>query len=351
MKALLIIFSIILIGNHLNAQIPEVKKKDSCHLRYDTLGNVLKRNRYAEWECGKLVGVINCNEKLEYDEASDMVFLNNSDLTNAAGANKPFNGRCETCHMNGELERRVTFVGGKEHGTDTTYYSTGCPQVVRTHINGVENGQWKYFYDSTEYLAWEMNYMFGKKHGKHIFMKKKGDTTKWENYSNGLLDGIKRTYYPGSKIKREVNYKEGIMHGTFKIYNIEGVVIEELNYKQGKKHDECKYFYDDGKPLKIEHWSMGVKNGEFKVFFYQGAVQTVEVYDKRGNKEGWFIEYYPDSKTKLKILYEKGVLVEEYRYDEHGRETYSFPERTGDEMEDDEMPGGKKRKKKKKKKD
>ena len=123
------------------SQIPEVKKKDSCYFNYDGSGKRVSSRRYAEWECGKLVGVVDCGSKLEYDQDADLVYLNNEDLVNAAGAGKPFTGTCESCHMNGVLERRITFVNGKENGADTTYYESGCPQVVRNHIQGVESGQ------------------------------------------------------------------------------------------------------------------------------------------------------------------------------------------------------------------
>lgn len=348
MRTVLTLFIFMFVQTIAFGQIPEIKKKDSCYLRYDKNHNVIRGRRYAEWQCGKLAGIVDCNDRLEYDEGSDIVYMNNRDMVNSAGSNKPFSGTCETCHMNGQLERRIKFVNGKEEGIDTTYYKTGCPQVIRSHYLGVENGQWMYFYDSTEYVAWEMNYLMGKKHGKHIYFKKNGDTTRWENYNNDMLDGTKRTYYPDSKIKREVEYKMGVMEGKFKVYNLDGVVIEELNYKQGKKHAECKYFYDDGTPLKNENWNMGVKNGEFKIFYYDGKVQEQESW-KKGLKEGWFKQFYPDGTTKRQALYKKDELLEEQRYDEQGRETYSFPEETPEGAEDDAMPTTKKKKKKKKK--
>ncbi|MDX2361660.1 MAG: toxin-antitoxin system YwqK family antitoxin [Crocinitomicaceae bacterium] len=348
MRNFLIVLVSIFVWTAAHAQFDDDPQKDSCYLRYDAEHNVIRNNRYAEWQCGKLLGVVDCNERLEYDESSDIVYLNNQDRVNAAGANKPFTGTCETCHMNGQLERRINFVNGREDGTDTTTYKSGCPQVVRTHIQGVENGQWLFYYDSTEQLAWEMNYMMGEKHGKHMFYKSNGDTTRWENYRNGLLDGTKRTYYPDSKLKREVEYKMGVMDGAFKIYNLDGVVIEELNYREGKKDGDCAYFYDDGTPLKSENWTMGIKNGEFKSFFYQGAIMVSEFY-KKGKKEGWFFENYHDGVTKWKALYKKDVLIEEYRYDEQGRETYSFGGTSNNGAEDDEMPSTKKDKKKKKK--
>lgn len=326
--------------------ITNIGQKDSCYLKYDANHNVIRNTRYAEWQCGKLAGVINCNERLELDPESGIVFMNNQDMVNSQNANKPFTGRCETCHMNGSLERRVSFVNGKQNGVDTTYYESGCPQVVRNHIQGVEQGQWLYYYDSTNYLAWEMNFVAGQKHGKQIYFAKDGDTTLWENYNNGVLHGTKRSYFDDSKIKREANYMNGLLDGKFKLYNSKGVVIEELNYKQGKRDDECKYFYNDGVPLKTEHWDYGVKDGEFKMFFYNGSVQVSEQY-RKGLKEGWFIEYYQDGTTKRKAFYKKNELTEEHRYDEQGRETYSFGAPTGDQMEDDEMPTTSKKKKKK----
>ncbi len=326
------------------SQIPEVKEKKKCYEKYDANGNVIPPNqrRYAEWECGKLAGVVDCNDKLSFDEATGIMYSGNY--------GKPFTGTCETCHMNGTIHHRVSFVDGKENGVDTTYYASGCPQVVRSHIQGVENGQWIYYYDSTNYMAWEMNYMLGKKHGKHIFFESDGDTIRWENYSNDQLDGIKRTYYDDSKLKNEISYKQGQFDGHFKVYNKDGVIIQDVIYSEGKKNEEAKYYYDDGTLLRTEHWDMGVKNGEFKTFYYQGHVQKSENY-KKGEKIGWFIDYYPDSKVKKKILYDKkGERIEEHRYDEHGRETYAFGTPDDQGAEDDEMPTSDKKKKKKKKK-
>ena len=344
MRILVLFFVAQFMGLYSFAQIPEIGKKDSCYFVYNNSGERTNSRRYAEWQCGKILGIVDCGDRLEYDEDADIVYLNNKDMVNSTGADKPFSGTCESCHMNGVLARKITFVNGRENGLDTTYYESGCPQVVRSHINGQENGQWLFMYDSTQYLAWEMNYYMGEKHGKHIYMKKNGDTTKWENYKNGRLDGFKRTYYSDSRIKREVNYKLGVLDGAFKIYNLEGVVIEEINYKTGKKHQESMYYYDDGKPLKIEHWNMGVKNGEFKIFYYQGHVQEERTF-KKGKKEGWYKLYYPDSKVKNESLFEKDVLIEEHRYDEQGRETYSFGTPTGDQSEDDAIPKTKKKKK------
>lgn len=348
------------------------KEKDSCYFQYRTFvnkdGEVERKRletkedfRYVEWECGKHLGVVDCNSDLTYDEGTNTVYKMNTDQSNYAGSNKPFNGTCESCYMNGRVERRVTFVDGKENGLDTTYYESGCPQIVRSLVQGVDHGTWYYYFDSTGYdgnpglMAWEMNYYMGEKHGKHIFFKLNRqdpqrlrlDTTRWENYDHGQLDGWKRTYHDNGVLKREVKYDHGIYNGPFRIYNNERVVIEEINYKNGEKDQECKYYYDDGTLLRTENWDEGVKHGEFKTYYYQGHIQVSETY-KKGKKEGWFETFYPDQSPKNRSLYKKDVLIEEHRYDEHGRETYSFGTPTSTGAEDDEMPEQGKKKKKEK---
>ncbi len=348
MRSLLIVFSLITTSMAFG-QFGVNEGKDSCYFKYDKNDKRIHDNRYAEWECGKIAGVIDCNEELRYDKESNIVYREAKDNVNLAGSNKPFTGTCEMCYMNGSLQRRVTFVNGKEDGQDTTLYMSGCPQVIRSFVQGAEHGTWYYYYDSTEYLAWEMNYIMGEKHGKQIYFAKNGDTTLWENYQNGLLHGIKRDYYPDSKIYKEISYSNGVFDGPFKVYNGYGDIIQDLNYSMGKKDKESKYYYDDGTLMRTENWNKGVKEGEFKIFFYDGSIQQSENY-KKGRKEGWFEHFYHDGTPKRRALYEKDELIEEHRYDEHGRETYSFGTPTGDQMEDDAAPDSGEKKKKKKKK-
>ena len=340
------------------------KEKDSCYFRYRTVmedGKPKKvriktkaEQRYLEWECGQRRGWVDCNSDLTYREETNTVYKLNTDRSNFAGSDKPFTGNCESCHQNGRVERRVTFVDGKENGLDTTFYQSGCPQIVRELVSGVEHGTWYYMYDSTELLAWEMNYYMGEKHGKHIFFKLRDgdrsrlDTTKWENYDMGVIDGWKRTYHKNGVLKREIHYDHGVYDGAFRIYNTDRVVIQELNYKQGEKDEENVYYYEDGTLLKTENWDQGVKHGEFKTFYYNQQIQISEIY-KKGRKEGWWKEFYQDGSTKRRVKYVKDELVEEHRYDEHGRETYAFGAPDSDDSEDDAMPQkGKKDRKKKK---
>jgi len=249
-------------------------KSDRKHC-YDKADG-LKKKRFAEYECGKIAGVVDCNEKLEMDEASNTVLT--------ASAKQPFSGTCETCHMNGLLERRVTFVNGKTNGIDTTKYATGCLMVIRNHVMGAPNGVWTYYYDSLEIPAWEMQYSVGELQGVQVYYDKKGDTTKLETYRNGVLNGAKVTYGPGNKRIKQTNYANGLLDGPFLIFNKDQKIIEELTYKQGKKNGVFKYYYDDGTLLRTENWFMDARNGEFKTFYYDQTLQSIEIYKKSSGK-------------------------------------------------------------------
>jgi antitoxin component YwqK of YwqJK toxin-antitoxin module len=332
LKILNIIF-ILSFTNSLFGQIQKVK----CY----EIGN--KQRKYTEWECGKTAGIVNCNEKIDFDDRTK-TFLSMS-------GGKPYTGMCETCFENGVRERKITFVNGKEHGVDTTKYFSGCPMVVRNHINGFENGTWTYFYDSTTIIAWEMNFLLGQKHGKHVYYDKFGDTTLFENYKNDQFHGVKRTFYKGGKIHKHVTYSNGIINGPFYSYNKEGKFLEKLNYKMSKKDGTFTYYYDDGTLLKTENWTNDVKNGSFTTYYYQGFVQSLENY-KKGIKEGWFEEYYPNKRMKIRSLYKKGVLIEEHEFNDKGKEIRTFPEVIKEkESEDDDVEEeiNKESKKKKKK--
>lgn len=340
-STLILLFSFLTFISTSQIQVPGSAGKKCYERSQPTPGS-----RNVIWECGKIAGIADCNEKLAYDEASNTIL--------SAQDGSPFSGTCETCFSNGILERRITFVNGKESGKDTTNYKSGCLQVVRSHIGGEENGQWLYFYDSTQQLAWEMNYLVGEKHGKCIYFTKSGDTTLWENYNRGLLNGTKKSFYADSKLEKEVNYSNGNLDGSFKVFSLEGNIVDDIHFKMGQKDGNFKYYYNDGSLMKTENWSTGIKNGEFKILYIQGHIQSFENY-KKGLKEGVFEEYYTDKVLRRRAIYKKDVLLEEHIYNELGEETYSFGVLDDDSnSEDDIMPygdNGRRKKRSKKKED
>lgn len=319
--------------------------------------------QYVDWECDPNDNIIDCNEDLESDPGTNVV------RTRTTG--HPYTGDCESCFMNGLRQLLVHFIDGKVDGVDTTFYESGCPQVVRNHIEGVENGIWTFYNDTSGLIAWQINYVNGLKEGQAIFYKQhktgmsevkitinkvehslpygtyENDTLKIENYKGGILDGVKKEYYwPGSKIKREVSYKQGVFNGPFIEYNPDGNVLQSLNYVNGKKDGLWKYYYNDGSLLKTENWKNELKEGEFKTFFIEGEIQSLETY-RKGLKDGKFMEHYPDNSVKREAYYKKDKLIEEHVFDKNGNEIKTVGGQPTKSKEDDALPTEKPKKVKK----
>ncbi len=347
-STLLISLLFIVFSSFAQEEIPTFKKEPCWKKSADRAGQ-----RYAQWECGLSDTVVDCGEKLEMDPGTNTVF--------SRGTASPYTGYCETCHMNGLKQRTVYFVNGKQQGTDTTYYQSGCPQVVTSYVAGLENGVWTYYNDSSALEAWQIAYLDGQKHGKSIYWKQfitgkdaagnalyARDTAKIENYNNGLLHGVKSDYWKDSKLRKEVYYKNGLLEGSFKTYNNEGTLTQDLNYKEGQKDGEFKYYFDNGVLLKTEVWDEGEKDGNFITYYTQGFVQLSENY-KNDKKEGWFEERFPDNKIKRQALYKKDILVEEHVYDKYGNEIRTLGGEATVGKEDDAIPTDSKAAKKAKK--
>jgi hypothetical protein len=118
---------LLVFSNGLKAQQFEVLNQAKCYEKYDQRAAA----NFVENDCDNLIGVIDCNEKLDYDAEINRVFVRNT--------GKPFTGKCQTCFHTGIRERTIVFVDGVENGIDTTYYETGCVKVIREHKHGKGN--------------------------------------------------------------------------------------------------------------------------------------------------------------------------------------------------------------------
>lgn len=328
---LLLAFSIVS-----QAQEFEVLNQSRCYEKYEQRAAA----NFVENDCDNLIGVVDCNEKLDYDAELNRVFSKNT--------GKVFTGKCQTCFYTGMRERVINFIDGQEHGRDTTYYETGCIKVIREHNLGKESGTWTYYFDSTAQIAWKMSFYKGEKHGEHIYFNKNGDTLSQEFFKNGLLHGPRKVFYPKSQLKEEVIYKEGIMDGSSISYFQNGQISKHLRYKAGMKQGKQEYFYSNGQLMREEIYDKNQKNGQFKAYFIGGEIQIEENWFA-GQKHGYYRTYYPNGRLQQEVLYDRDKIVLSRKYDEYGALTEGVEP---SDSEDDLVPNlsGKKKKSKKNKK-
>lgn len=347
----LLILSPFLLRAQISANSSLNKRNTPCFQRtLDRLGQ-----KYPAWECGQNTSIVDCNDKLQFDPGAKVVYSKKS--------GQPFTGDCEMCFRNGIRQRVVHYIDGKTDGIDTSYYKSGCPQVVRNNIQGKENGTWTYYFDTSGIVAWKINYANGEKNGLSIYFKQhkvgmattsfmannakhsypypvyESDTFKIEYYSNGLLNGIKKEYWSGSRIKREIGYKNGVFDGDFVAYDTAGTVLQEIHYKEGKKDGDIKMYYNNGHIMKTGSWKDGQKNGTFKSFFPAGGIQSISNY-RKGMRDGTFIRRDLNNRIRQEAVYKKDKLIEEHIYDKKGNEIRTVgDDKPKSKNEDDKMPG------------
>lgn len=341
-------------GGNLTDKKKELKKVE-CHRKADSL---IKSRIYGEWECGRNKAIVDCNEYLEFEPDMKVYFHKKT--------GKPFNGDCETCHLTGRREFLIHFKNGKEDGIDTSYYPSGCILTIRNHIEGVKEGNWLFYYDSTYQELFKENYVGGMKHGVQLYYHKNGNLKKFETYNMNSLDGKKIEYYyvkdfadsTSLQPKLEIDYKQGKYHGKYILYAPDGKTMMEETYVMDKKDGELKYYQRNGNLMRTEQWSKGVRDGEIITYYLDGVTVIREENYKKGILDGSYKEYYLPKKKdeepilKAEAIYKKGVILEQHVYDEFGKEIeleendLKDPEEEGEENEDS---GSKKKKKKKKK--
>lgn len=182
------------------------------------------------------------------------------------------------------------------------------PRYEGTFQNGVEVGTFKY-YDDTKAKSLIATRVFSEKgtvaqttffdqknnkvsEGKTVnrlnegvwnyYHKGSKQLMKVENYKNGKLEGVQKTYFPTGKIAEEITFKNGQRDGIYKVYVENGNVVEESNFKNnlydgpaiyrdvnGKLASKGNYvkdekkgiweFYEDGKLVKKEQYPLRIK--------------------------------------------------------------------------------------------
>jgi antitoxin component YwqK of YwqJK toxin-antitoxin module len=277
-----------------------------CHSIFSQHTPCYKRKKICNFQY-----LTNCYEKVAFDSASNRYYSRQS-------LGSYFDGTCTTCHRNGVVEQQITINEGKRHGTDTSYFPSGCPYSSQTFVNGVIHGTSTSYFDSTNRIKSRVNHFMGSLYGPYIVFNEKGDTLKYQEYENNLLSGIKKEYYENSKLKKIVEYKAGRISGSQINYDENGNILLEVNYLDGIKHGAWIYYFDDQKVAREEYWNKGLKNGDFITFNRQGDTLS-EKYFKKDIPTGIHKEYYMDSKEKhVQVYGKKGKLMEEYRFDEFG---------------------------------
>lgn len=200
------------------------------------------------------------------------------------------------------------------------------------YINGKREGTWVAYPVGTPMVAYIDNYRGGKKNGISLGVDRAGYIFRQENFVDDSLDGMRRTFFTGGRLKTEEVFKNGKLNGYRKIYNNNNKLQEEGNFKNGVRDGIAKWYYTDGKLNTESVYKNGNIDGKM-ITYHTNGNKASEVLYKMNEMEGEYFEYHENGKLKTKgnyvhsleegtwtTLYESGKIYETGKYVKGKRE-------------------------------
>lgn len=84
-------------------------------------------------------------------------------------------------------------------------------------------------------------------------------------------DVVKKSFYPGGKLKSEISYSDSVRNGTAKFYYENGNLKEERNYINGKVDGTIKLYHKNGKLSEMFSLIDGKREGPTSLFDSTGT--------------------------------------------------------------------------------
>lgn len=177
-------------------------------------------------------------------------------------------GTWKKYYNNKRIRYQGQFEEGKEVGVFKYYsaLSSDHPIAIKTFKKNSNKATIQFF---TEKGILESEGEMNSKNrvGKWVYFHPDGKAIlSEENYDNGILEGVSKTYYLTGKITEISHYKNGKLHGNLKRYADNGILLDDLNYENGKLHGAAKYYNVEGKLIYWGDYENDEKVGKWEYF-------------------------------------------------------------------------------------
>jgi len=253
------------------------------------------------------------------------------------------NGLTRYFYPDGHIKKEINFSAGLENGpakefdkdgriiTLITYKSgfiTERELINRFDNNGKKHGPWKYFYPEGM-VRQEGTYNHGLENGYFKEYDKDGNLLTTAKYADGVkledvaelvkLD-VRKDYYPNGKVKIAATYnKAGQLEGVRREYTPEGnvdrsyifrngiMIGEGIVTEKGERDGYWKEYYNDGKLRAEGKYNKDAREGAWKFYYESGATEQEGMY-VNSKPEGDWRWYYPEGETMREESYYNGLL-------------------------------------------
>lgn len=193
------------------------------------------------------------------------------------------NGRIVGFQKDGSFRTKGEYRNGKKHGTWVNFQSSGKVQERKEFKLGVENGHWEKWYSNGNKM-WDHFYHIGRKEDVWIDYYEDGTKKEQNKYLHGHPWGEHIEWYKNGNIKEQW--------------------YEYTSVEQQKSYRDSSYstWYENGRPKESGFYTPRPdstsysKYGEWKYHDSKGNLQKLEQYNRYGQLDGRYIEYYSNGK-------------------------------------------------------
>lgn len=167
--------------------------------------------------------------------------------------------------------------------------------------------------------------------GTIVWLASNGKIEKKIDYEDGVIDGMKYTYYENGNLKSKVEMKHGLENGIFYDFYENGNKWAETTFKNGVRDGDEQDWYEDGK-IKVKcTYKNGKKEGDFTAWHPNSKIAA------KGFFENGYLKNFEDAKTfwdngniaeEAKIVGQKYLSI--FQYDENGKNIHKMTQGTTD---------------------
>ena len=148
----------------------------------------------------------------------------------------------------------------------------------------------------------------GKRHGEWLFYNENGQLLLLQSYKNGILNGLQNSYN-GNGIEYSDNYQNGKLEGVSKSFYNNGKLLSEGHYKTGKQDGTFRNYYGNGQIRWKGNFSQGTTHGLWEQYYENGRLKYIGNY-KDGNEDGLWNYFNEDGSPQKTETYKDGELLE-----------------------------------------
>lgn len=144
--------------------------------------------------------------------------------------------------------------------------------------------------------------------GLWTFYDERGRLYSTVNYSNGLMNGIAKRFYPSGLI-RTYTLTDNLKEGESLLFDTSGSIFTIENYSRDSLHGPVVEFFPGGNIKRKAIYNHGVIQKD-TMFYESGQVFNAENYDAEGKLEGRIWIFTPSGKIARFDEYTHGVVIQ-----------------------------------------